>query len=196
MRLACDTLQALHHAGGGGPHASDLLAGLLLPILLYSVQPERPQADPAICIGRRIHSTPLSIGMARSASPDVMQKRLFHAVTQLRSLEKIDSDWRHEIVSRAKKRYVQVIWWQVFSKKYAEEIEAETEVFSGEVGSKRKADLRSRVTEHNILVIAKYYSRLQLSRLAQLLDLPAEEVRAQTQIMEGHSVGSRPKGRM
>ena len=72
---------------------------------------------------------------------------------------------------------MQVIWWQVFSERYIKEIEAEAEVFGGDMGAKRKADLRSRVTEHNILVISKYYSRLQLSRLAQLLDLSADEVR-------------------
>lgn len=71
---------------------------------------------------------------------------------------------------------VQVIWWEVFSKTYADEIAAETQVFGGDGSAKSKNDLRARVTEHNILVIAKYYSRLQLSRLAQLLDLPPEEV--------------------
>jgi len=32
-----------------------------------------------------------------------------------------------------------------------------------------------RVTEHNILVVCKYYSRIRLARLAQLLDLPPAE---------------------
>ncbi len=31
---------------------------------------------------------------------------------------------------------------------------------------------RQRVTEHNVLVVAKYYSRIRSERLAQLLDLP------------------------
>ena len=34
---------------------------------------------------------------------------------------------------------------------------------------------RLRVTEHNILVVCKYYSRIRLARLAQLLDLPVAE---------------------
>ena len=71
---------------------------------------------------------------------------------------------------------MQVIWWQVFSTKYAKEMDAEAEVFGGERGQKVRGDLRARVTEHNILVVSKYYSRLQLARLSQLLDLPAEEV--------------------
>lgn len=31
---------------------------------------------------------------------------------------------------------------------------------------------RLRVTEHNILVVCQYYSRIRMARLAQLLDLP------------------------
>jgi len=34
---------------------------------------------------------------------------------------------------------------------------------------------RLRVTEHNILVIAKYYSRIGMERLATLLDLPVAD---------------------
>jgi 26S proteasome regulatory subunit N5 len=37
------------------------------------------------------------------------------------------------------------------------------------------ADLRDRTTEHNIRVIASYYSQLSLSRLAELLDQTTEE---------------------
>lgn len=61
---------------------------------------------------------------------------------------------------------------------YAPEIDAETDIFGGEKGAVRRADLRLRVTEHNILVAAKYYSRLTLIRLAQLLDLDVPEVRS------------------
>ena len=71
---------------------------------------------------------------------------------------------------------LQVIWWQIFQDKYTAEMDEETEVFAGDLGSKRKADLKSRVIEHNILIVSKYYSRLQLTRLSQLLDLSAEEV--------------------
>lgn len=37
-------------------------------------------------------------------------------------------------------------------------------------------DLFSRVTEHNIRVIAAYYSRIRMPRLAKLLDLNEEEL--------------------
>ena len=34
---------------------------------------------------------------------------------------------------------------------------------------------RLRVTEHNILVVGRFYARIRMSRLAQLLDLPVPE---------------------
>lgn len=40
---------------------------------------------------------------------------------------------------------------------------------------KRWEDLRKRVIEHNVRVIAKYYTRIQFGRLTQLLDLNEEE---------------------
>ncbi len=71
----------------------------------------------------------------------------------------------------------QVVWWGVFSKRYEDEIAAQAEVFGGPGGAGRLKALRLRVTEHNVLVVAKYYSRITLARLAELLDLPVEEAR-------------------
>lgn len=42
-------------------------------------------------------------------------------------------------------------------------------------GEKRWTDLRKRVIEHNIRVIAKYYTKISMDRLRQLLDLEAQE---------------------
>ncbi|SLM34704.1 proteasome regulatory particle subunit [Lasallia pustulata] len=39
----------------------------------------------------------------------------------------------------------------------------------------RWQDLRKRVIEHNVRVVAKYYTRIQMGRLTQLLDLDEEE---------------------
>ncbi len=56
------------------------------------------------------------------------------------------------------------------------EIEAESSVFGGEDGAKRLADLKTRIIEHNVLVISLYYTRITTARLAELLDLaPGEE---------------------
>ncbi|KAF7591859.1 hypothetical protein BBP40_001056 [Aspergillus hancockii] len=40
---------------------------------------------------------------------------------------------------------------------------------------KRFQDLRKRVIEHNVRTVAKYYTRIQMGRLTQLLDLAEEE---------------------
>jgi len=50
------------------------------------------------------------------------------------------------------------------------------QIFSStEEGNKRWADLKLRLVEHNIRVMAKYYTRVHLSRMAALLDLTEPE---------------------
>jgi PCI domain len=57
---------------------------------------------------------------------------------------------------------------------------------------------RLRVTEHNILVLCKYYSRVRFSRLAQLLDLSEAdaESRLSDMVVSGavHAKIDRPAG--
>uniref|UniRef100_A0A0V0G3D9 Putative 26s proteasome regulatory complex subunit n=1 Tax=Triatoma dimidiata TaxID=72491 RepID=A0A0V0G3D9_TRIDM len=52
-----------------------------------------------------------------------------------------------------------------------------TQVFTPgtELGEKRWKHLRSRVVEHNIRVMAKYYTRITLKRMSELLDMSIEE---------------------
>ena len=51
-----------------------------------------------------------------------------------------------------------------------------TDVFvHTEEGKKRWKDFANRVIEHNIRVMAKYYTRITLKRMAELLDLPLQE---------------------
>ncbi|KZS95799.1 PCI-domain-containing protein [Sistotremastrum niveocremeum HHB9708] len=52
-----------------------------------------------------------------------------------------------------------------------------TDVFTRETpgGRKRYEDLHTRVIEHNIRVIARYYTRMTLARLTSLLDLSVEK---------------------
>lgn len=44
-----------------------------------------------------------------------------------------------------------------------------------EAGNKRWSDMKARVVEHNIRIMAKYYSRISLKRMSQLLDLTLQE---------------------
>ncbi|KAK3072718.1 proteasome regulatory particle subunit [Teratosphaeriaceae sp. CCFEE 6253] len=56
-----------------------------------------------------------------------------------------------------------------------------TDIFSSQESkadpkaAQRWADFRRRVIEHNVRVVAKYYTRITFSRLTSLLDLPAAE---------------------
>ncbi|CAG8680306.1 31577_t:CDS:2, partial [Racocetra persica] len=53
----------------------------------------------------------------------------------------------------------------------------QTPVFAlgDEAGEKRWQELHKRVIEHNIRVVAKYYTRIKTKRLTQLLDLNEED---------------------
>uniref|UniRef100_A0A0M3I2X7 PCI domain-containing protein n=1 Tax=Ascaris lumbricoides TaxID=6252 RepID=A0A0M3I2X7_ASCLU len=52
-----------------------------------------------------------------------------------------------------------------------------TDVFDiTESGNKRWTDLQSRVAEHNIRMIAKYYTQISFDRMAELLDYPVDEM--------------------
>eukprot|EP00879_Flechtneria_rotunda_P000771 GHRR01000892.1.p1 GENE.GHRR01000892.1~~GHRR01000892.1.p1 ORF type:complete len:495 (+),score=198.91 GHRR01000892.1:353-1837(+) len=73
----------------------------------------------------------------------------------------------------------EIVHWGLFEAQYGEEITAETEVFAGEYGPKRLEDLKLRVIEHNVLVVTKYYTRISITRLAELLDLTPDQAEKQ-----------------
>lgn len=70
--------------------------------------------------------------------------------------------------------------WPAIEHEYAAHLTS-TDIFSSKAEPQdpkrhqRWLDLRKRVIEHNVRVIAKYYTRIHFSRLTTLLDLPAEE---------------------
>lgn len=53
--------------------------------------------------------------------------------------------------------------------------DADTKQSTSNQANTRWQDLRKRVIEHNVRVVAKYYTRIQMGRLTQLLDLTDEE---------------------
>lgn len=53
--------------------------------------------------------------------------------------------------------------------------DAQAQQSSENQANRRWQDLRKRVIEHNVRVVAKYYTRIQMGRLTQLLDLTEEE---------------------
>lgn len=73
----------------------------------------------------------------------------------------------------------ELIKWSGLCEIYEKDLRA-TEVFteSTKGGSKRWSELRKRVVEHNIRIMARYYTKITLTRMAELLDLPVVETEA------------------
>ncbi|KAK6922895.1 26S proteasome regulatory subunit RPN5, C-terminal domain [Dillenia turbinata] len=70
---------------------------------------------------------------------------------------------------------MEVIQWTSLWAAYEDEFEGEKNLLGGSLVEKAAEDLRQRIIEHNILVVSKYYSRVTLKRLADLLCLSIQE---------------------
>ncbi|XP_039018724.1 26S proteasome non-ATPase regulatory subunit 12 homolog A-like isoform X2 [Hibiscus syriacus] len=70
---------------------------------------------------------------------------------------------------------MEVIQWTSLWNLYRDEFENEKNMLGGSLGDKAAEDLRMRIIEHNILVVSKYYSRITVKRLAELLCLTVQE---------------------
>ncbi|KAF4592363.1 26S proteasome non-ATPase regulatory subunit 12 [Ophiocordyceps camponoti-floridani] len=71
--------------------------------------------------------------------------------------------------------------WPEIANKFGPHL-CSTDVFDSQAGQssddkahQRWEDLRKRVIEHNVRVVAKYYTRIQMKRLTELLDLTEDE---------------------
>eukprot|EP00184_Porphyridium_aerugineum_P004377 CAMPEP_0184700316 /NCGR_PEP_ID=MMETSP0313-20130426/11873_1 /TAXON_ID=2792 /ORGANISM="Porphyridium aerugineum, Strain SAG 1380-2" /LENGTH=515 /DNA_ID=CAMNT_0027159917 /DNA_START=80 /DNA_END=1627 /DNA_ORIENTATION=- len=101
----------------------------------------------------------------------------------------------------------ELIRWTAFITKFKPELDTIYESFLSSLINKdeiRKkfqweSVLNERVTEHNLRILSKYYSRISLSRMAELLDLPVDvaEQRLASQISDKKALWAkidRPKG--
>ncbi|XP_044465701.1 26S proteasome non-ATPase regulatory subunit 12 homolog A-like [Mangifera indica] len=70
---------------------------------------------------------------------------------------------------------MEVILWTSLWNMYEKEFFNENSMLGGPLGPKAAEDLRQRIIEHNILVVSKYYSRITLTRLAELLCLSVQD---------------------
>ncbi|KAI9108689.1 hypothetical protein K1719_020336 [Acacia pycnantha] len=70
---------------------------------------------------------------------------------------------------------MEVIQWTGLWDSYKNEFENEKNLLGGYLGDKAAEDLRERIIEHNILVVSKYYSRITVQRLAELLCFTIQE---------------------
>ncbi|KAG6768335.1 hypothetical protein POTOM_027243 [Populus tomentosa] len=66
---------------------------------------------------------------------------------------------------------MEVIQWTSLWNAFMDEFENEKNLLGGSLGDKAAEDLKQRIIEHNILVVSKYYSRITVKRLAELLCL-------------------------
>ncbi|XP_020099062.1 26S proteasome non-ATPase regulatory subunit 12 homolog A-like isoform X3 [Ananas comosus] len=66
---------------------------------------------------------------------------------------------------------MEVIQWTSLWEMYKDEFANEKNLLGGPLGDKAAEDLKLRIIEHNILVVSKYYSRITLKRIADLLCL-------------------------
>ncbi|KAL5209726.1 hypothetical protein ABZP36_005349 [Zizania latifolia] len=70
---------------------------------------------------------------------------------------------------------MEVIQWTSLWEFFKDEYENEKNFLGGALGDKAAEDLKLRIIEHNILVVSKYYSRISLKRIADLLCLSLQE---------------------
>ncbi|KAK1272449.1 hypothetical protein QJS04_geneDACA012259 [Acorus gramineus] len=98
---------------------------------------------------------------------DSMQSSLLNATLEDKNLSEIPKFRMllKQIVT------MEVIQWTSLWEAYKDEFENEKSMLGGSLVNKAAEDLRQRIIEHNILVISKYYSRITLKRLADLLCL-------------------------
>ena len=100
-------------------------------------------------------------------------------------LHRINTDSRNSLVPEENQllklfTISELMRWPIVSERFGQHL-CSTDVFSSTSDSNdpkahtRWEDLRKRVIEHNVRVIAKYYTRIQMSRLTQLLDLNEDE---------------------
>ncbi|KAL9010441.1 MAG: hypothetical protein Q9173_004623 [Seirophora scorigena] len=104
-------------------------------------------------------------------------------------LHRVNADTRNALVpeeQRLLKQFTipELMRWPVIASTYGRHL-CSTDVFSATASGEdatedpkahaRWQDLRKRVIEHNVRVVARYYTRIRFPRLTQLLDLDAEE---------------------
>jgi len=121
------------------------------------------------------------------------QSDLLHRVLEDKAMEQLPS---YKTLLELFKNQ-ELINWKDLCKLYEQELKSgtgATAVFDkSEFGVKRWQTFKNRVVEHNIRIMAKYYTRVSLTRMSELLDLSVEEVET---CLCGMIVGSTVVGRI
>ncbi|PXF49258.1 26S proteasome non-ATPase regulatory subunit 12 [Gracilariopsis chorda] len=104
---------------------------------------------------------------------DSMQTDLLHRIQGFKTMEELPT--YAELLKLFSTD--ELIRWPILMEQYKEELSAVASLAKEDINDgdlKWAAALQERVTEHNLRVMAKYYSRIRLQRLAELLDLTEE----------------------
>ena len=139
-----------------------------------------------------VPSLPLGIPIVSDCDLQVLQRVIFYIILsshdneQSDLLHRINADTRNSLIPKEAsllKLFTnpELMRWPLVSEQYGSTLCA-TDVFSAQPSPdtdpkafQRWQDLRKRVIEHNVRVVAKYYTRIRMGRLTQLLDLDEEE---------------------
>jgi 26S proteasome regulatory subunit N5 len=70
----------------------------------------------------------------------------------------------------------EIIQWRVLCAGYEQELRTQAVFSATEQGERRWKHLKDRVVEHNIRIMAKYYIKIHLKRMSELLELQSKEV--------------------
>lgn len=121
---------------------------------------------------------------------DNEQSDLIHRVSQERSLDDIP-DYKKLLKAFTT---AELISWNLVISQYETLLRQgtptclATDVFQPNTpdGDKRWKDFKSRIVEHNIRIMAKYYGRIRLERMSQLLNLSSNEAEEVLSYMVGN----------
>lgn len=108
------------------------------------------------------------------SSRDSMQNDLLHRIQAYKSMESLPT--YAELLKFFSTD--ELIRWPSLMERYRPELTAVVTMAKDETKDedlKWEAALQERVTEHNLRVVSKYYSRITLGRLSELLDLSVDE---------------------
>ncbi|CAA3010337.1 26S proteasome non-ATPase regulatory subunit 12 homolog A-like [Olea europaea subsp. europaea] len=105
------------------------------------------------------------------APHDPMQSSLLNSTLEDKNLSEIP----HFRLLLKQLVTMEIIQWTSLWNTFKDEFENEKNMLGGSLSEKAVEDLRLRVIEHNIMVISKYYSRITLKRIADLLCLGIQE---------------------
>ncbi|XP_044968852.1 26S proteasome non-ATPase regulatory subunit 12 homolog B-like [Hordeum vulgare subsp. vulgare] len=155
--------------------ASSRYAAKVLPMILCHLL--RPDHAPCVwfsCSPSSCRPPSPSFGVGSSHAPSQDQTSLYHPTGRWTLLNSHLCLCGNRLLLKQVVT-MEVIQWTKLWEFFKDEYENEKNLLGGALGTKAAEDLKLRIIEHNILVVSKYYSRISLKRLADLLCLSLQE---------------------